>query len=738
MSSKISLPRSRPISHKNCLSPTRLGFPTGVELGVDLPPMIFRLFLLNLILLPIAAVAIEKPNVIFMMADDMGMGDTSAYQDFTGNPDSVQVSTPNMERLARMGVRFTDAHTPSSRCSPTRYGLLTGRYPWRNRLKFWVLFGVQGDPMIERDRPTLATLFREAGYGTAMVGKWHVGLRYRREDGSPAAGWEDADLTQPLFDTPVDHGFDFARFTSRSHGTSGPDAENPKAKAKNGPNQSRGPGHLHDRMAVSASGNGKELVEEGEDAYRLTELGGRHSDLALGYLDTHLAGRENEAKPFFLYYPSPANHGPYTPDEEIGGKPSRGAARTKSGELMDLRHDFIHENDLILGRFLDWLESNEDPRHPGKKLIETTVVVFTSDNGAEKNSDIASGPFRSHKGSTYEGGHRVPFLVSWGAGNIGDGNAATEGQTQVSPIVLTDMFATFAELIGSPLPNLAKGEKGAEDSFSVLAAWRGDAIERRPPMFAHDHKEAKGDNAISAIRVDDPIVKGEVVPGQWKLFFDPSLLRKGTAVPIELYNLAEDSREQTNLLEDASLRDLIDHLSAVARFHRNVGGHRAAGLSVGSAIRYEFSAKEGETPEGAVIEGAEISMQKGGVELRLEVSDGQPHANPRGVGASAGRVKQVSDGETVRVRFDRDVIVQNVAVVAGNGVCGGFYQVGEKAPLAIYCVDGDIDDKDQSGVLSDIGVLRKGEVLLLSSAPHYGSETPGQWRIQSVSLRPLE
>src|SRR5690606_27197934 len=112
----------------------------------------------------------------------------------------------NMERLARMGMRFTDAHTPSSRCSPTRYGLLTGRYPWRNRLKHWVLFGSQGDPMIERDRPTLATLFRDAGYGTAITGKWHVGLRYRRTDGSPAAGWDDADLTQPLFDTPVDHG----------------------------------------------------------------------------------------------------------------------------------------------------------------------------------------------------------------------------------------------------------------------------------------------------------------------------------------------------------------------------------------------------------------------------------------------------------------------------------------------------------------------------------------------------
>ena len=158
------------------------------------------------------------------MADDMGMGDSSAYQFFTGNSDVQQIHTPAMQKLANMGMLFTDAHTPSSRCTPTRYGLLTGRYPWRDRMKHWVLFGVQGDPLIEKDRPTLATLFRSCGYATAMVGKWHLGLRYTRQDGRPAAGWEDADLTKDIFDGPCDHGFDYARFTSRSHGTSGPDA----------------------------------------------------------------------------------------------------------------------------------------------------------------------------------------------------------------------------------------------------------------------------------------------------------------------------------------------------------------------------------------------------------------------------------------------------------------------------------------------------------------------------------
>ncbi|MCZ6671326.1 MAG: sulfatase-like hydrolase/transferase, partial [Verrucomicrobia bacterium] len=257
----------------------------------------------------------DKPNIILMMADDMGMGDTSAFQDFTGNADDVQVHTPQMERLAQMGMRFTDAHTPSSRCSPTRYGLLTGRYPWRNRLKHWVLFGSQGDPMIEADRPTIASMLRDNGYKTAMFGKWHVGLRYRQSDGSPAAGWTDADLTQALHTTPLDHGFDYARFTSRSHASSGPNLNDGK------PIKFRGPGHIDGRKVIGATGVGQETVIEGPNAYVLSELGSRHSDNAILFMEDHIGSMDTKDKPFFLYYPSNSNHAPYTPDEAINGVP---------------------------------------------------------------------------------------------------------------------------------------------------------------------------------------------------------------------------------------------------------------------------------------------------------------------------------------------------------------------------------------------------------------------------------
>jgi hypothetical protein len=252
-------------------------------------------------------------------------------------------------------------------------------------------------------------------------------------------------------------------------------------------------------------------------------------------------------------------------------------------------------------------------------------------------------------------------------------------------------------------------------------------------MFAHDHKEAKDDPAVSALRVDSPTVNGEVIDGQWKLFFDASLLRLGTAVPIELYDLASDQMEENNRVSEPGLEALVKHLSGLAAEHRNIGGHRLATLKAGEEQVFEF--KPGMKYEFA--DGA-LSANQNGVALKIEFSDGEPSFNPIGMGAASGALKQVEGGETLSLSFDQDVVIQNVAIVAGNGQCGGFYQVGDKAPLAIYCIDAAIDMKDQSGVLSDIGVLKKGEKLLLSSAPHYGVEAKGRWRLQSLSVRPLK
>lgn len=699
----------------------------------------------------VAAAENIHPNIIVMMADDMGMGDTSAYQDFTGNSDEDQIHTPSMERLAKMGVRFTDAHTPSSRCSPTRYALLTGRYPWRNRLKYWVLFGSQGDPMIEADRPTLATMLRDSGYATAMFGKWHVGLRYRRSDGQPASGWDDADLTLPLFDTPLDHGFDLCGFTSRSHGTSGPFVG---GKKKNTPNQNVGPGHIDGRTAIAATKNGKQLIDEGSKAYVLEELGGRHSDNAMQFLKNHVSDKESQTRPFFLYYPSNSNHGPHTPDSHVGDQPVAGAGKNVAGQSLNTRGDYVYENDVALGRMLDWLEQTDDPRNAGQKLIETTIIIFTSDNGAEIDKTVATGPFRSNKGSVYEGGHRVPFLVSWPAGGVGDGNADTPGRDSQELIGLHDLLATFTEVVGAKIPDLKAGEKGAEDSVSVLSAWRGESLPTRP-MFYHDHKQAK-DGAASAIRINNPAIGQHTFRGKWKLFFDATLLRMGKARPVELFDLHTDPEEEEDRLNDASLTPLVKHLTELALLHRNSGGHRLVEIASEERVVFDWRKKGAQKLRGGVaanrlaaqFEGQPadkltanvdgLSMTMRGVVGNSPVAAAVFSSNERGLGISSGKVKQVDSGEALLISFDEDVIVESAAIIAGNGTCGGFYRVGDHAPLAIYCVDADIDAKDQSGLLSDIGVLKKGQVLHLDSSPHFGTESPGQWRLGALTVRRIK
>lgn len=490
------------------------------------------------------------PNIIVMMADDMGMGDTSAYQDITGNADDVQVQTPQMERLARMGIRFTDAHSPSSRCTATRAALLTGRYTWRTYLKYSVLWSPQGNPLIEPTRPTLATLLADQGYRCGMSGKWHCGLMYRNADGEPEADYAKVDYRQGLADGPLDHGFDFFHGTARSHPTS------------------RLQGWLYGSTIPAATG--PLTVDKAE--YVLNETGPTNYRMAQKFLDDHFANEQFRQRPFFLYYACHSNHASYDPCVEIEGRKVKGQSSVGSK-----RGDFVYENDVALGLLLDYLD-RDDPRRPGHKLIDNTLVVFTSDNGAERNRKASTGPFRSNKASVYEGGHRVPFIAAWKAGGVGDGDAADAGQTSHFPICHVDLFATFAEILNVPMP-----QDGAEDSFSILPALRGDppAAATRLPMIHHDHKEGappKKSNhptaAWLAIRMDDPVVEGVEVPGQWKLFVDEQLLLGGKTNPRELYDLRRDQREATNLIEQPDLAKLVSYLAGELTSIHNRGGIR--------------------------------------------------------------------------------------------------------------------------------------------------------------------
>ncbi len=505
------------------------------------------------------ACAGQPPNIIIVLADDMGMGDTSAYMDWSGNSPDVQLHTPAMEKLARMGVRFTDAHSPHSRCTTTRYALMTGRYCWRTRLKHWVLFGVQGDPLLDRSRLTLPEFLRDAGYRTGMVGKWHLGLRYRKSDGSPADDWNDADLSQPIADGPIDHGFDFFYGMSRSHGTSGPDGMN-----KNSPDQSIGPGWIHNQTVVGATEQGKLL----DGSYRHDQVGEVLDREALGFLRATVP----MAKPFFLYFASPANHSPYTPSSRLGDREIAGASRFVDQTLThSSRHDFIYQNDVHIARLMDYLQSTDDPRRPGHPLMENTIFIFTSDNGADKPSKSFTGPLRSHKGSVYEGGHRIPFIVSWPLGGVGDGDANSAGQTSEGLLALNDLYATFAEILEQPLPPVQGQTVGAEDSVSQLAVLRG-ATMARAPIFPNDHLEASAqlsdERAWVAVRSNET-----PLPGKWKLFLDHHFAFSGQIHPRELYNLAADPLESQNLIDEASAKPALQFLIEQATKAAGDDGH---------------------------------------------------------------------------------------------------------------------------------------------------------------------
>ncbi len=510
------------------------------------------------------------PNILFFLADDMGIGDTSAYQDWSGLSNADQIKTPNLERLADLGLRFTDAHV-QNRCTPTRYSLITGRYAWRAGLLKGVLDVNENPPLVERERPTLPAFLKGMGYLTGMVGKWHLGLEYRQTSGLPASGvsadgygWNQADLRVLMRDTPLDHGFDFFHGFSRSHLTSGPDGQ-----TDNGPTQSIGPGWMDGRRVTGATGNGKEL----DGTYDWHKIGQALLDHATGFMSSVVTNSTERQRPFFLYFASHANHTVYTPDTAINGTPVAGQSQWKNGSLTgDVRRDFVYLNDVLLGKLMNYLETTDDPRSPGAKLINNTMVIFASDNGADINDYRAVGNLREHKTWLYEGGTRVPLLVYWKNGGIGDATEGNGGKTQDALIALQDFYPTLAELLGHPLAPPTSGTDAAVDGFSRLAVLRGEESDPRPPAFSNE----QNGNTQMSIQYHGTIPLNPPQSGYWKLIFNSSLLANagtGTAVPVELYNLETDRLEATNLLSNPAYTNLVTEFSAWAE--RIVNGNRA-------------------------------------------------------------------------------------------------------------------------------------------------------------------
>ena len=464
----------------------------------------------------------RRPNVILILADDLGLGDVRAT-----NPAS-KIATPSLDRLAREGLTFRDAHTPSSVCTPTRYGLLTGRYNWRTTLARGVLSGTS-PPLVPADRPTLAHLLREAGYHTAMIGKWHLGWHWGRD----AAG--DIDFSAPVTGGPDANGFDeyFAFAASLDMP--------PYVWVENGR-----PTAVPDRReGVTRQQDPYGWYREGPIApdFMIPEILPTIADRAVA----HVRRRATADEPFFLYLPLPAPHTPIVPEP-----PFKGA----SG--LNPYADFVMQVDHHVGQILAALDE--------AGIAEHTLVIFTSDNGCspEANFDLLrqhghdpSAGFRGHKADIFEGGHRVPLVVRWPAVIEG-------GRTTAAVACLTDVYPTLAEVTGVRRPPELPG---GEDGWSLGTAFRGDEATGRETLVSHS---ADGSFTIRHGRWKLCLCGGS---GGWSEPKEPEAKRRGLP-PVQLYDLEADPAETRNLQADHPeiVADLIARLSAEVRRGRSTPG----------------------------------------------------------------------------------------------------------------------------------------------------------------------
>jgi arylsulfatase A-like enzyme len=466
--------------------------------------------------LPAAAQKADRPNIIIILADDLGYGDLGSY-----NARS-KIPTPHLDKLAAEGLRFTDAHSPSAVCTPTRYGLLTGRYPWRSPLKAGVLRPYD-PPLIEADRLTLAGMLKQQGYATAIVGKWHLGWDWPTTDGKAAAvtadGLSNVDYAKPIANGPLARGFEVYFGTDVPNYPPYVFIENDRTLG------------IPDQPAPMIQGaiNRKGPMVKGWEPMKilpaLTERAVRHID-----------SRGKSAQPFFLYFALTSPHYPVVPTPEFIGKSNAG-----------VYGDFVAQTDAAAGAVLDALKRNG--------LEKSTLVIFTSDNGPEVHNEVEVGAYerlrqsqhaslgqwRGVKRDGWEGGHRVPFLARW-PGHI------PAGRTSSALIGHVDLMATIAAATGFRLPASA-----APDSYNQLPVLMGKYRNKsiRPSLVYH------AANGHLALREGDWVLIDSPTCGDGNK--EPEWFRRARGAhdctgPGALYDLRADPAQTRNLYETQSVK----------------------------------------------------------------------------------------------------------------------------------------------------------------------------------------
>lgn len=489
------------------------------------------LIVFTLLVLGTGAAATEPPNVVILYADDMGYGDLGA-----NNPDS-RIPTPHLDRLAAEGMRFTDAHSSSGICTPSRYALLTGRFHWR---KFHGIVNSFDPPVLDDTEVTLPELLKSKGFSTACIGKWHLGWNWSdiRRPGAPPDPPvpgpdgdfrpEDFDWAKPISGGPLSHGFEYyfgddvpnfppyAWFENDRIVTVPSESLKITPQTKEGAWEAR-PGPM----------------TPGWDFYAVTP---RLRDEAVKWIGR----RRGRQAPFFLYVAFTSPHAPIVPTDEFTGKSSAGGYG-----------DFMVQTDEAAGRILQALAENG--------FAENTLVIFTADNGAEHYAyerlrsfgHRSSGPLRGVKRDLYEGGHRVPFIVRW-PGRVKPGSVSEALISQV------DIFATLAAAVGAVIP-----ASHAPDSHNLLAVWRDNAASPRRTLI---HNTIKGTYAVR----HDHWLLVDAASGAHTKVPDWFTQENGYAEddqPGELYNLRTDLAQKKNLYAQEpgkvhELRALLDSLRA--------------------------------------------------------------------------------------------------------------------------------------------------------------------------------
>ncbi len=469
----------------------------------------------------------QLPNIIFILADDMGYGDLACQ-----NPES-KIPTPNLDKLAQQGTRFTNSHSPSAVCSPTRYAILTGRYCWRTRLKRWVLWPWE-KPLIDKNRLTVAQLLKDAGYHTACIGKWHLGWDWPFQDGKPLKKSDTGktiDFHKAIKGGPTAVGFDYYFgddvpnfppycFIENDHTIGIPTELKPKSMF----------GH-------------RGMMLKG---WRLDAVMPTITDKAVNYIKNNAKSK----KPFFLYFALTAPHTPIAPAPQFRHK-------SKAGPYGD----YVYEVDYCVGRVIDTLNQ--------LGIIGDTLIIFTSDNGSpgrdgtnmggpinsirRKYHHNPSRPWRGIKADAWDGGHHVPFIACW-KGHIPAHRVCAE------PICHVDFMATAAALVGKKLPKNA-----AEDSYNMLNVLLGKPYHHpvRPAIISHSGA------GLFCVR-----------QGKWKLIlglgaggFSGPILRPKPGQPHgQLYDMKNDPKEQKNVYLEHP--DIVKKLTKLLDKYKKLGRSR--------------------------------------------------------------------------------------------------------------------------------------------------------------------